>query len=107
MRLSSCILLTSMGTTTPWRKRRDSNSRYITAQGISSASPSTTRTLFHGADSRVRTDDIQFGKLTLYQLSYARMEPLIRFERMTGSLQNCCSTPELKWLMVGDQGLEP
>ena len=27
---------------------------------------------FFGAGNRIRTDDIQLGKLTLYQLSYAR-----------------------------------
>ena len=49
-----------------------------------------------GAGSGTRTHNIQLGKLTLYQLSYARMEPLIRFERMTIGLQNRSSTPELK-----------
>ena len=28
-----------------------------------------------GADDEIRTRDIQLGKLTLYQLSYIRMQP--------------------------------
>ena len=39
---------------------------------MANGAPGTASSLKSGAGNRVRTGDIQLGKLTLYQLSYAR-----------------------------------
>ena len=45
-----------------------------------------------GAGNRVRTGDIQLGKLTLYQLSYARMPPQRESSRMVARVEGASTT---------------
>ena len=47
---------------------------------------------FFGAGNRIRTDDIQLGKLTLYQLSYARRTSA-GVARMPGTVKRRAACP--------------
>ena len=64
------------------------------------------------AGNRIRTGDLNLGKVALYQLSYTRVyytrrlaatgsrKPPVGFEPTTAALRMRCSTPELRWRAV-------
>ena len=77
------------------------------------------------AGDRIRTGDLNLGKVALYQLSYTRslsdqlvqpelLEPPVGLEPTTAALRMRCSTTELRWQVVshshdinGDDRMEP
>ena len=74
------------------------------------------------AGDRIRTGDLNLGKVALYRLSYTRVccslqpaacraggvlpEPPVGFEPTTAALRMRCSTPELRWRAVARYRLE-